>query len=664
MYKNCFLFIVLLLLSVEGKSQKMDLGKVTKSELLEKQHKTDTSAPAAFIFKKGRTEFIYKQGDGFISTTVFQVKLKIYKKEGLKWANFRIPYFIGYKNLDDEYVDIISGYTYNLDGDKIVKSKVTGEGKFKEQINENWEVKSVTFPNVKVGSVIELEYKFKSQNISILPVFQFQYDIPVDYANFKTNIPQFYTYEGMKRGYVDISVDQKMESTSQTYTGKIAMANVDKTLSYTQIATDYKVTDVPALKEEDYVNNIDNYYGKIEHELKLIRYPNEEPKQIATTWEAVAKSIYDDKDFKEAITKFDYFTSDIKSVIGNISSPEEKAKKIFNYVKTRMNWNEKYGYYPRRKIEDAYAEKVGSVGEINLMLVSMLRMAGVDANPVLVSTRENGFATFPNRTLFNYVIVAAKIEDKTILMDATDKLSDVNILPLRALNWQGRLIKSDGTSAEIDLMPKANSKDIVTIMASINPQGEVTGKIREQYFDYAAFVFRENYNGVAKESYIEKLEKKKNGLEIGAYDVQNSLDLELPIVENYDFKSTNSVESIGDKLYIAPFLFFEMSRNPFKQEKREYPIDFVYPKQNKFSISLTIPDGYVLDALPAPKAVSMPEELGNFKYNISSNGKQIQLLYTQDINKAVIQPEYYEALKNFFKEIVLKQTEKIVLKKV
>ena len=59
----------------------------------------------------------------------------------------------------------------------------------------------------------------------------------------------------------------------------------------------------------------------------------------------------------------------------------------------------------------------------------------------------------------------------------------------------------------------------------------------------------------------------------------------------------------------------------------------------------------------------MQENMGSFKYNISNNGNQIQLLCTQEINQAVISAEYYEILKDFFKQIVNKQTEKIVLKK-
>jgi hypothetical protein len=59
----------------------------------------------------------------------------------------------------------------------------------------------------------------------------------------------------------------------------------------------------------------------------------------------------------------------------------------------------------------------------------------------------------------------------------------------------------------------------------------------------------------------------------------------------------------------------------------------------------------------------MPDNLASFKYLISNNGKQIQLLYTHDTNQAIIGSEYYDELKRFYKEIVAKQTEKIVLKK-
>lgn len=662
--RSCFLiFFGVFLFSLTSVAQKLELGQVTKAELLEKQHKSDTSAVAAYIFKKAKTDFLYAEENGFTTITTFQIKIKIYKKEGLNWANFKIPYYVGYENLEDENVTIEEGYTYNLENNKVLKTKVKSEGKFTEKINEYWEAKSVTFPNVKVGSIIELEYKLKSENITTLPEFQYQYDIPVNYAEYNSFIPEFYIYKSIRKGYIDLSLDQKIETTSQSFEGKVDHASLTKILRFKQIISQYKATNIPALIEEDFVNNITNYYGKLEQELQTIRYPEQEPKQIATTWEDVAKSIYDDKDFNAAITSFEYFKNDIVSIKNSAQTQEELVKRIFSYVKNRMNWNEKYGYYPRQNVEIAYVEKVGNVAEINLMLVSMLRMSGIDANPVLVSTRENGIAYFPNKTLFNYVIVAVNVNNTILLMDATEKLSDSNRLPVRVLNGSGRLIRKDGTSEEIDLMPKTNSNNVTNIIASINQQGEVAGKVREQYFDYNAFLFRKNHNGFSSQSQVEKLEKIYPGIEISSYTVQNSEELDLPIIENYDFTTSNVVEIIGDKMYFSPFLFLMKTENPFKQEKREYPIDFIYPNKDKVIINFTIPEGYVVETLPKEMALSMPDNLANLRYMISNTGKQIQLVYTHDTNQATIESGYYEILKNFYKKIIEIQTEKIVLKK-
>jgi hypothetical protein len=67
----------------------------------------------------------------------------------------------------------------------------------------------------------------------------------------------------------------------------------------------------------------------------------------------------------------------------------------------------------------AYKDKTGNVAEINLMLTAMLRY-GLNANPVLVSTRSNGIAMFPNRTAFNYVIAAVENGGNYTLLDASD----------------------------------------------------------------------------------------------------------------------------------------------------------------------------------------------------------------------------------------------------
>ena len=79
----------------------------------------------------------------------------------------------------------------------------------------------------------------------------------------------------------------------------------------------------------------------------------------------------------------------------------------------------------------------------------MLRYAGLNANPILVSTRSNGIPLFPTTDGFNYVIAGIEVQDAVILLDATERNSFPNILPNRALNWMGRLVRKDGSSSSV-----------------------------------------------------------------------------------------------------------------------------------------------------------------------------------------------------------------------
>ena len=641
-------------------AQNFDLGKVTVKELQEKSHAIDSSAVAAILFKKAKTTFEYTLKNGFFTTTEFTIKIKIYKKEGFEWANYEIPFYVGYKEINDDYVDITKAYTYNLVNGKIVETKVISQSKFLEKNNEFWKTKTISFPNVSEGSIIELKYKLRSQNLSFLPEFQYQYKIPVNYAEYKTEIPEFYIYKAIKTGYVDMKINEKIIFSSTNYADKYAQTT---SINFRQVNTSYIALNVPPLFNENYVDNIENYFAKIENELQVIRFPDEEPKQIATTWESVAKSVFENSDFGSQIDNYKYFLNDLKNLNLESDSDLDKIAKIFNFVKTRLTWNGKYGYYTKNGVESAYKEKSGNVAEINFILISMLRLVNINSNPVLLSTRDNGTALFPNRTKFNYVIASVNLNEQIILLDATSKLSTTSILPIRDLNNKGRLIYKNGNSNEIDLMPKIISNTTIYLIGEIDDKGYAFGKVKKQYSDYNAYQFRNLYFNIDRESYIEKLEKSFNATQISSYEIKNETALLEPVVEYYNFKTNNEIDTVNDKIYFSPLLFFLNTQNPFNKDKRLYPVDYIYPSQNKYSINIKIPDGYEVEILPKSTSLKLELDYLNFNYTITTSNNQIILNLIFNVNQAIIPAEIYENLKEFFKVIIEKESEKIVLKK-
>jgi hypothetical protein len=647
--KKGYIIILVCLWSMNTFAQKFTLGKVTKEELEQKVHPKDSAASAAVLYKKGNTYFDLNPEGYFILVSEIQERVKIYKKDGYEHATIEVPYYTGGKSVRLYFEDAV---TYNLVGDKIEKTKLKSDGEFTEKVNENYSIKKIALPNVKEGSVIEYKYTLKTPYYTAFPDFYFQRSIPVNSVEYAVSIPQYFIYRRFMKGFASIDVTQEtvIKQPSKNY-------NESKVV--------FTGENIKALKNESHVYNIDNYTSMIQYELASTNFPNGGVENYSTDWESVAKTIYEHKDFGNELDYKSYFEKDLDPLLKITSNKLERINLVFNYVKERMNWNEKNSYYCNVGVKKAYNEKVGNVAEINLMLTAMLRYAEIKANPVLVSTRSNGIAIYPNRTAYNYVISAIELENNQyVLLDATSKNALPNILPLRDLNWNGRMIRENKTSKEIDLMPKMHSKEVINVMAKIESDGKVSGKARDQYFDYNAFVFRDYYLKMSKDSYLEMIEKRFNGIEIGEYSTVNDKDIYKPMIENFDFTHTNMIENIGGKIYFSPMLYYAKTENPFKDEEREFPVDFPFPYQDKYLFTITIPDGYVVESLPKPASYAMDQNIGTFKYNISSSGNQIQLVVSYDMFHSIIPSDFYGTLKSFYKAMIEKQNEKVVLRKV
>jgi hypothetical protein len=128
--------------------------------------------------------------------------------------------------------------------------------------------------------------------------------------------------------------------------------------------------------------------------------------------------------------------------------------------------------------------------------------------------------------------------------------------------------------------------------------------------------------------------------------------------------SNNHCEIIDGKMYIAPLLFYNDTKNPFIQEKRQMPIYFGYPRQMKYNINIQIPKGYKVESLPDPIKILAIDSIGSFSFNLRTEGSKIQIAVTEELNLAMVPANYYDALKDFFQKMIATQNEKIVLTKI
>lgn len=634
--------------AIGASAQNFKPQKVTKEELQEKMFPADTSASAAILHKLGKTYFTVSFDGYWNVVTEVVTRIKIYKKDGYEYASDELQYYTEGKNIKVNYTD---AYTYNLVGNEIIRTKLKSDGEFKEKVNLYYEKRKITMPDVKEGCIIEFTSTVISPYFNVFPDYYFQYDIPAKYLEYKVSIPECFIYNRYMAGYSKVDKSD-------------TMLNRPAGTDYTEYIDIFSAKNVKAVKDEAYVNNIENYMPILKHELSATNFRTEARHTYSTDWLSVSKTIYENDRFGRELKMDSYYKEDLTAVLAGATSETDKMSRIFNHVRTTMNWDGYNSYYCDKGVKKAYTGKTGNSAEINLMLTAMLREAGLKANPVLVSTRSNGVALYPSYSAYNYVVAGVESYDgKVILLDATSKYTNLGILPLRALNWQGRMIRKDGTTKEIDLMPSKNSKEIVSVSAAVDKNGIVTGKVRNQKQDYYAYVFREKYAEMNEDTYAELLEKKHRGIEIGTYKRTAGKEADKPLQEDYEFIHKNMCDVISGKIYFSPMLHFTESQNPFKQDEREFPIDFGYPWQDKYMINIAVPEGYVVESMPKPVAVSMEDNIGSFKYNAIVQGNTIQISVLFDINFPNVSQVYYKTIKDFYQMVIDKQKEKIVLKK-
>jgi len=405
--------------------------------------------------------------------------------------------------------------------------------------------------------------------------------------------------------------------------------------------------------------NSNNLRSSIRFEISGVTIPGQVYENYTKTWEAVAKDLRNDEDFGGQISNSSIVKEATEQAIAGKTSIQEKADAILKYIQTNITWNQYYSKYTDKGVKNCLKEKTGNAGDINLLAVSMLKLAGIEAYPVVFSTLENGIInySFPSSSKLNFVIASFIGEDKkTYLMDATSKISGINQLPKRCLNDRGIMIKDTGF-AEIPLLNTVPSRILTTLNVSYENES-FTGKYINQKTNYFSLEASEKYDS-------DKSEYEK--------EIKNEYSMELKDLtfkqENGNFKTefnfnfNKDIETVGDKIIFNPLLFLNTEKQPFNAETRKYNIEFGTPITQINKVTITIPDTYILETPLKSKKVVLPDNLGNYSFNFSQNDNKISVTSTLMLNYAMYPADYYYMLKELWKNIIETESQLISLKK-
>ena len=130
--------------------------------------------------------------------------------------------------------------------------------------------------------------------------------------------------------------------------------------------------------------------------------------------------------------------------------------------------------------------------------------------------------------------------------------------------------------------------------------------------------------------------------------------------KNLSLKDTQRSE---DYIYFNPMLFLREQTNPFKQPKREIPVEYPYLFEKELIASFTVPDAFEIVEVPKPVRISIPGRgIELTRVTQVMNGR-ITVLSKFKLNKKTFMPGEYKLLRDFYSNVINSHNEQVVLKK-
>lgn len=401
------------------------------------------------------------------------------------------------------------------------------------------------------------------------------------------------------------------------------------------ITETYKATNLSKLYTDDGSPNI-RYYApqimvliqEIKGSAKTITYA-QSPKDLYNWCFSFVKDI--NKHAEEKLKE------KVDSIVAGSSNEKEKSRKIFYWVQENVRYvafEDGYGGYIPRNAEDVYAKRYGDCKDMANIIVTMHKLAGLEASLVWIGSRDIPYSVneVPTGCIFNHMIAAARLDGEVYFLDATGKYEKYGI-PTSMIQGKEGLLCINKDSCAVMRVPEVikeenNFIDTVRIRIENNKVVGNGRKLLTGYPKYSTAHRYSVYSGQEKTDYVHRiLTKGNNKCKISDFNVKDTDHKDNPFAIDYAF----SIEDYLLKTEKETFINLNLTRDFFDGaidlSKRELDYEIDYKYQIAEITYFDIPQGYKLGYLPATKNYQGKD----FGFTISYEVKNDKVIYTKKI---------------------------------
>ena len=620
-------------------------GSIPNSQFTES---SDHSYPFEYLLKESSIRTA-ERPTGIVAIIDNLVRIRVLSDDQLEQAEAGLIGIPFYFKDGIETISNLEAITHQPDGSQV---RFDVETTRTVDLNSRYKIIEFEMPEVQQGSIIEYKYTLERRYIEELPNFYLAHRVPTQEAKLYFRNSDFIRYDAVPLHVEDFEL-QYEEHRVDTSNVPLLFTLPRPDPVYIQ---EWEAEDIPAVDVSSYISSIDDIRAQIKFQISEFGIPRQ---PLENSWEIVAAQLLRNRNPYEKIEPYDTLEQMGGEIASSLNSLTTAQDSIYQVVNSSAQFNGVNSVFADGSLTHVLEGEPASQAEINLVLLSMLRGAGIDAKPMLLSGREFGQInkSFPSVFQFNRLLVISEIDGKQYFMDASFPVSLPNLIPIESFNSQGMALTQESYEW-IDILPEQSLFDLdIDIEASLSTNGTLSGTLTAQTRGYPSQNIREELESgtpvpeIIKQTFFEvysDAEMSSGSLEINPQN-RNVVDVVT------DFKIPNYAASFRDGIEFRPMIVGYLFRNPFESTQRRVPITLDAPEKLSIHYTVDLPDGFVVDEMGETHATSLQGAALREEY--ISEGNTVEYSFDIDISRKEFPADVYSQLRRIYERWVFLSNE-------
>jgi len=378
-------------------------------------------------------------------------------------------------------------------------------------------------------------------------------------------------------------------------------------------------------------------------------------------------------------------TEQVQRLIAGKSDFDSKIRLLTAFLQSEIRYvaiEIGIGGYQPHAASDIYRHRYGDCKDKATLLSSMLRVAGINSDYVVIHT-DRGFVnpTVPS-VWFDHVILAVELPSNVtqdeypsvttsqsgkryIIFDPTDEYTPVGLLRGELQNSYALLVTdSGGELIRTPLLAPGSNSVARTGHFVLTPDGGLSGDVSEDHSGDSAMYERERLH------YTDERERTNNferwlgrsiqGFTLEDMKVEQADQITKDLIINYKFTTPQYGQLRGPLMLVRPRVLDDKSAS-VEHKPRHYAVELGATARQTDTYDIEIPKNYRVEDIPDP--VKIDVGFASYQSKIEVEGSKLRYWREYIVRELSVPPERFEDWAKLQGAIGADETAAVVLKR-